>query len=310
MMKDFFKQVVVKAKSCLSIIKRGQLPLGGIENVDCANARDGRKILRLISARSFFQIIGVSYNAHNPSENLAAPLGHPKMMSSKEQKILEDLTHPIRLMDGNVEKDYYDHALLIDYAKAILRLRRAKRLPDAFVDYANNCELFIMGLANVGLAAMIDEATGYDKQKKRREYLELFREYIREHQSKWEKEFSDEFFDGIYGIYHLEKTDRNRHPQFFAHFILRYIYTPLANSKGAILEILKEKDPVVSSGRGRKYRLHQFLSDNIGKPELQRHLASVCTLLRISSDKGMFDRLFRKAFPQRGDQMEFDFDDL
>ena len=164
MMKDFFKQVVVKAKSCLSIIKRGQLPLGGIENVDCANARDGRKILRLISARSFFQIIGVSYNAHNPSENLAAPLGHPKMMSSKEQKILEDLTHPIRLMDGNVEKDYYDHALLIDYAKAILRLRRAKRLPDAFVDYANNCELFIMGLANVGLAAMIDEATGYDKQ--------------------------------------------------------------------------------------------------------------------------------------------------
>ena len=310
MMKDFLKQVVVKAKSCLSIIKRGQLPLGGIENVDCANAHDGRKVLRLISAQSFFQIIGVSYNVHNPSGNLAVPFGHPKMMSSRERKIFEDLAHPIRLMDGNVEKDYYDHALLIDYAKAILRLRRAKRLPDTFADYANNCELFIMGLANVGLAAMIDEATGYDKQKKRQEYLELFREYIREHQSKWEKEFSDEFFDGIYGIYHLEKTDRNRHPQFFAHFILRYIYTPLANSKGAILEMLKEKDPVVSSGRGRKYKLHQFLSDNVGKPELQRHLSSVCTLLRISDDKGMFDRLFRRAFPQRGDQMEFDFDDL
>ena len=74
--------------------------------------------------------------------------------------------------------------------------------------------------------------------------------------------------------------------------------------------MLKEKDPIVSSGRGRKYKLHQFLSDNVGKPELQRHLSGVCTLLRISDDKGMFDRLFRRAFPKRGDQMEFDFDDL
>ena len=309
-MKDFLKQVVAKAANCLSIIKRGQLPLCGLENVDCANASDGRKVLRLISAQSFFQIVGVPSNAHNPSANLAAPLGHPKIMSSKERKIFEDLAHPIRLMDGKDVKDYYDHALLIDYAKTILRLRRAKRLPDAFWDYANNCELFITGLANVGLAAMIDEATGYDKQKKRKEYLELFRGYIREHQSDWEKEFPDEFFDGVYGIYHLEKSDKKGHPQFFAHFILKYIYTPLANSKGAILEILKEKDPIVSSGRGRKYKLHQFLSDNIGKPELRRHLASVNTLLRISDNKGVFDRLFKKAFPQRGDQMEFDFDDL
>ena len=309
-MKDYLKRVFARAVSGLSLIKRGRLPLGGIENVDCANASDGKKVLRLISVQSFFQIIGIPLIGPNSYKNLIMPFGHPKVMSSKERRILDDLACPIKLKVGNVEADYYDHVLLIDYANAILRLRRAKRLPDTFSDYANNCELFIMGLANVGLAAMIDEATGYDKQKKRREYLDLFRGYIREHQSDWEKEFPDEFFDGMYGIYHLDKKDRNGHPQFFAHFILKYIYTPLANSKGAILEMLKERDPVVSSGKGRKYRLHQFLSDNIGKPELRRHIASVNTLLRISEDKGKFDRLFKKAFPQRGDQMEFDFDDL
>ena len=67
--------------SCLPIIKRGQLPLGRIENVDCANAHDGRKVLRLISPQSFFQIIGVSYNIHNPSGNLVVPFGHPKITS-------------------------------------------------------------------------------------------------------------------------------------------------------------------------------------------------------------------------------------
>lgn len=309
-MKDYLKRVFVRAANGLSLIKRGRLPLGGIENVDCANASDGRKVLRLISAQSFSQIIGVSIVGPNSYKNLVVPLGHPKAMSSRERRILEDLATPIKLKVGNVEADYYDHVLLIEYAKAILRLRRTKRLPDTFSDYANNCELFIMGLANVGLAAMIDEATGYDKQKKRREYLDLFRGYIREHQSDWEKEFPDEFFDGMYGIYHLDKKDRNGHPQFFAHFILKYIYTPLANSKGAILEMLKERDPIVSSGKGRKYRLHQFLSDNIGKPELRRHIASVNTLLRVSEDKGKFDRLFKKAFPQIGDQMEFNFDDL
>ena len=81
MMKDFLKYVVVKAKSCLSIIRRGQLPLGGIENVDCANAHDGPNVLRLISAQSFFQIVGVSYNIHNSSGKLAVPFGYPKITS-------------------------------------------------------------------------------------------------------------------------------------------------------------------------------------------------------------------------------------
>ena len=60
----------------------------------------------------------------------------------------------------------------------------------------------------------------------------------------WEKEFPDQFFDGIYKIYHLRREPKKNHPQFFAKFIRKYVYHPLADSNGVILALLDEKNPI------------------------------------------------------------------
>ena len=82
------------------------------------------------------------------------------------------------------------------------------------------------------------------------------------------KEFPDTFFDGIYKVYRLEKAGKN-HPSFFGGIINKYIYYPLANSHGAILKKLQAKDPVVEC-KGRRYKLHQFLTEEVGKPLLRK----------------------------------------
>ena len=51
------------------------------------------------------------------------------------------------------------------------------------------------GLAEVGIISLVDEATGHDKEKKKNEYRDLFREFIRAECREWEKEFPSQFFD-------------------------------------------------------------------------------------------------------------------
>jgi len=113
----------------------------------------------------------------------------------------------------------------------------------------------------------------------------------------------------LYRIYDLRRNSKNRHPQFFGKFIRKYVYAPLANSNGAILDMLDEKNPVVYVNGGRKYKMFQFLSDEIGIKALREHLWQLIGMGNATKSKEGFQRGFKNAFPQSGDQYElFDLD--
>ena len=104
----------------------------------------------------------------------------------------------------------------------------------------------------------------------------------------------------IYRLYGLKKQtpDTTKHPQFFGHFIRKYIYYPLANSHGAILERLEAKNPVVYVGGGRRHKLFQFLNDEIGMSSFRQHMWQVVGIGEAASDRIQFERGFYRAFPE------------
>ena len=291
-----------------NVLSRGPLDLGSSANIDCVNALEGKKNIRLVSVLSFLLIVGISPKDKYVLRSLDKFLVHPTIRSKRANSILERLHNGYVVKDIAGDQMFVDYRIVTDFCRLMLSLRRAGKLRGGYLDYATNCEMFMLALADVGLAALIDEATGYDKIKKRREYQELFKDFIREEHSDWVKEFPNEFFEHLYRVYHCERTGRN-HPSFFAHVITKYIYWPLADSHGAILEQLREKDPIVSKN-GRRYRLHQFLTEEVGKTALRLHIGSVITLLALSNDKGAFKRIFARRYPKAGDQMEFNFDEV
>jgi hypothetical protein len=77
-----------------------------------------------------------------------------------------------------------------------------------------------------------------------------------------------------------------------------YIYSPVANSNGAILEMLDEKNPVVYTGGGRRYKLFQYLSEVVGLPALRAQIWQVIGIGNAMKSKEGFERGFRLAFPQ------------
>ena len=295
--------------SGIKVLYRGTLQLGTTGNISCANIQVGdRKLLRVISEESFFRIIGVR-SPQSGVKLCGTVLLGKNIQNPKTQKLMAEISNPIEIKEGAFRNRYYDNSVLIGFANRILDLRREKALGRQWNMYAENCERFIQGLAHVGFAALIDEATGYAKAQKD-EYQNLFKQYIRDAHGAWVKEFPDSFFDGVYKIYHLTRIGRN-HPSFFGKFIAKYVYWPLANSKGEILKLLREKDPMIND-KERRYRLHQFLTEDIGKKVLHEHMGKLDAVFALSHDKDSFARIFKRVVPQSGDQMEFElgFDDI
>jgi hypothetical protein len=192
---------------------------------------------------------------------------------------------------------------------ALLKVRDAEKYYPSQLPIIVQADIIMRGLAEVGIIALVDEATGYLDEKRRNEYRELFKEFIRNECKEWEREFPEAFFDLIYRLYGVTKSHTTRRPRFFAQVIRRYIYIPLANSNGAILEMLDEKNPVVYANGGRRYKLFQFLNDTMGLPAIRGHIWQVVGIGRVSKDKGNFDRNFMNAFPQRHDQFDMLLED-
>jgi hypothetical protein len=203
----------------------------------------------------------------------------------------------------------YDATVLIDICQAIIDASKANKLGPGQERLAVQAEIIIRASAKLGIVALVDDATGFIADKRRAQYKELFREFIREEIKLYdEPQFPDQLFDVIYRIYGLPRKAeaKNSHPQFFGRFIRKYIYEPIANSNGAILEMLDEKNPVVYVNGGRRYKLYNFLSEVVGMPALKAQLWQVIGIGNSVRNKAQFERSFSNAFP--GPQMEL-FDD-
>ena len=66
------------------------------------------------------------------------------------------------------------------------------------------------------------------------------------------------------------------------------------------------ENPITPKGY-RKHRHHQFLTEDIGNPHLERHIASITTLMRAAPNWRNFERLFKRAFPEGPEQLEMGF---
>ena len=299
----FFSNSTSKVDNVLS---RGYLNMGTFSNIDCANVECKGKVLRLISLRSFLGIVGVRASSKREVGDLMDLLESRNTKTMVSERIAGMIRNGYSLGDGT-DEEYLDSRVLTKFCRFILSLRSIHKIKGVYLDYAQNCERFMIGLADTGLAALIDEATGYRKRQ-HDEYRQLFLQFIQDEHTGWLKEFQDSFFDGIYKIYNLPRMSKNRHPGFFGAFIAKYVYYPLANSHGAILENLRERNPVFNLN-GRKYKHHQFLTEKVGKVALRDHLSKMEVVFALSRDKGAFKRIFKRVFPQPYDQLELDFGD-
>jgi hypothetical protein len=142
---------------------------------------------------------------------------------------------------------------------------------------AEKAYVLLSAFATVGITALIDEATGFQKEKD--EYQKILEKYIAKELQPWIKMFGDDYYHAIYRLKGWDwdrfAVDRKNHPWAVANITNRIVYEKLPQGVLAELDKLEPKD----EKGNRKHRLHQHLTTNAGQIHLLKHLGAIVNIM-------------------------------
>lgn len=217
---------------------------------------------------------------------------------------------PIDYIDGDRIVRGYDAAILPAVCNIWLRAREEGRLQRQQLGKAQKAELLLRALAETGIVALIDEATGYERVRPQNALQEYLKLVIREQLAAWVQKFPEEFFVNIYRLkgWVWPGMKKNRY-SVVGHYINDLVYKRLGPG---VLEELVRKSPKNEHGY-RPNRLHQWLTDDVGDPMLAQHLYSLIMMQRVAIASGYgwqrFVHMVDQAMPRKGDTLQLPFND-
>ena len=199
----------------------------------------------------------------------------------------------------------YDARLLPQVCEVYLKAREAGALLAAQMRVAERAEILIRGLATVGIIALVDEATGYQRIREERALSTILEKFIAKELQPWTKTFPYEFYEQIFRLKGWPGPDGAKRPSVIGHYTNDIVYDRLPHG---VLDELRRINPKMPSGR-RKHKHHQWFTPDIGHSKLKEHLAAVMAVMRISPNWDRFTANLNRAFQKPGQTKEMPFDD-
>ena len=279
---------------------QGDLVLGDA-SITCAVLEDGT---RLLSQGGFLKAIGRSRTPKAGSGATVAEV--PPFLAAKNLKpyIGNELvasTTPIKFRDiGGRVAHGYAAEVLPQVCEVFLRARDDKPLLGSQAHIAKQCDIVMRGLAHVGIIALVDEATGYQEVRARKDLERILERFISKELLKWAKTFPDEFYEHLFRLRGWQYVPLSvKRPSYVGKLTNDLVYERLAPG---VLEELQQKNPR-KNGR-RKHKHFQWLTDDYGSPRLKEHLNAVIVLMKASSSWPQFYRLIQRALPRHHATLE------
>lgn len=283
----------------------GILPIGE-RSVDCAVLETGKRVM---TQNAVFLAFGRPSRGKMLSRSEGTDL--PSFLDAKNLRpfINDDVKNGIRgieyLSKSGKERLGYDATIIPLVCDVYLAARQAGVLTQNQHPLAEMSEMIVRSLSKIGIVALVDEATGYQQERDRNELHQLLEKYLSEERLAWAKRFPDEFFKQLYRLKDWNYPNGNRHTPYVGKLINQLVYEKLPPG---VIEELKKRNPTDPNTKRRKWKHHQFLSEDLGQPDLRDHLLQVIAIMKGSSNWQSFERSFNLAFPDsRGLQGELDF---
>ena len=217
---------------------------------------------------------------------------------------------PFRLTDNGdspVSGFGYRAILLPKVCEVYLAARTAGKLLPRQQHIAARAEILIRALAAVGIVALIDEATGYERIRAERALATILEKFIAKEFRPWTRTFPFEFYQQIFRLRDWgSPAEGVQRPSVIGHYTNDFVYARIAPG---ILEELQELNPILPQG-WRKERHHQWFTSDFGHPKLKEHLAAVVALMRAASTWTAFKNNLDRAFPRINTTIPLPLDDV
>lgn len=303
----------VKAKSELKALPKAThdsadhpLKIGGVE-ISCYVLEDG---MRVLSQRGLQSGVGMSTGGGSAGEQRLASFAvsiakkaiENSDLSARSMALAEKLRNPIafRAPGQGSPANGYEATVLADLCDVILAARAEGILQKQQEHIANQAEVLVRGFARVGIIALVDEATGYQKDRAKDALAKILEAYVAKELQPWVKTFPLDYYEQMCRLRGLPfPPEGNTYPAYFGTLTNNIIYDRLAPGLRKELKQQAAKDD-------KKGRLHQRLTTDIGHPKLRERLASVVTAMKLSSGYDDFMDKIDRIHPKYGETMKLD----
>jgi hypothetical protein len=275
----------------------GTLNIGDAE-IPCAVLPDGT---RLLTQAGFLGALGRSTKPKGRSQQVAD--GLPPFLSTISLKPLitqdiVDTTVPIIFRtESGARAQGYKAELLPKVCNLFLSARDQGLLTAQQQDIATKCDILVRGLAEVGIIALVDEVTGFQRDRAADSLSKILEAFIARELQPWLKTFPSDFYQEMFRLRGMRyPNDTVQRPRYFGLFTNDIVYDRLAPG---VLDELKKVNPKGETGR-RKHKNFQWLTNNVGYPKLREHLGSVVAIMKLSADWYDFRTKLDRLHPRYG----------
>jgi hypothetical protein len=268
---------------------------------------DGRRVLSL---GGMVSALGMSIGSAGGKQGdrlyqFATGKGISPFVSSD---LLSRMKSPVsfRAPTGGTAASGYEATILPDLCDAVLAARDAGALRSDQMHIAKQCEILVRGLARVGIIALVDEATGYQKDRAKDALAKILEAFIAKELQPWVKTFPAEFYEQMFRLREMEFPSGSvQRPRYFGLLTNDIVYKRLAPG---VLAELKRVTPRNEEGRPTA-KYFQSLTANTGYSKLKEHIGAVIALMKISDTWDDFMRLLDKHYTRYGDTIPLPLDD-
>lgn len=190
----------------------------------------------------------------------------------------------------------YRAELLPQVCSVFLDAQDAGVIANMQAHIAQQCKVLIRGLAEVGITALVDEATGYQDIRARDALSKILEAFIAKELGQWVRVFPPDYYRELYRLKGLEfPPANNKMPRYFGMYTNDVVYSRLAPG---VLEELKAKNPPDERGY-RRHKHTQWLTEDVGHAKLLQHLHAVVAIMRLAADYEEFKKLLDRSLPKQ-----------
>lgn len=208
--------------------------------------------------------------------------------------------------DGNPRPiNGYRAEVLADICEGMLEARQRGLLTTARNEMvAKQCEVLLRGFARVGIIALVDEATGFQKDRERDALARILEAFVAKELQPYIKTFPADYYEELFRLRGLPfpPAKPQFRPQYFGLLTNDIVYERIA--PGLLSELKKQ-----AAKDEKKAHLHRRLTQEVGHPKLREHLASVVTAMKLSSNYPDFIGKLNRIHPRLGDTIPLDLEE-
>ena len=171
------------------------IQVGGIK-VPCYVLDDERRVIATNGVLDALEMArgGAMVGGMNRLELFAA---QNRLSGFVSEELLSRIANPIKFRAGNTTGHGFESDLLIELAEAVVAADNAGVLQKQQTAIAHRCKTILASLTRIGLIALIDEATGYQKKRDSDELQRILSAYLLPEHRPWLQAVPEEFTNEV-----------------------------------------------------------------------------------------------------------------